>query len=803
LQALLLGGCALALPSVASAQDVTAAADQSAPANDQASGQNDVVELKDIVVSAGIQYRNRIDVPAPVLVYDQQFFAKFEPVSVGDQLRRVPGVAFVGDIGESVAPEMRGLGAGYTQILVNGRPVPGIGNDRSVAVDRIPAEIIDRIEIIRSPSADIDSQGVGGTINIILKDGETLPPGVIVRAGATLDKKTGKIRPNAAISWSGHNDADTVYYSLTVDAQKRFNEKHAVQGVFDGDSAGFDDEVARHGWGRALQSWDDRTKSASTEREEQGDQRSSRDLSFNGDLTWRISDDSTLRLDAYSLSTRRSEWEDTKVYEGDGSVGGLDLANPELKFEDVQTDEDSRGLAATFNTALNDLTDLELHVGRDNINGDTIKTKFKGAPDHKDTIETEKADDTVWLADAAITRRMPGLATAMGIDNAKLKFGVQSKYKDRDYGLITDDDLDDDAPTRIDGSFEYKERRLDAYAMVDWGFTPSVTLTTGVRGERTRTEQTYTNIITEGGAVVESDSDSADSNKFLLNPSAHLQWKLTDVDQLRFSVARTVRRPGVDQVVPATVIESPEDYDVTVGNPDLEMERSLGFDVGYERRIGKQGVIGVNLFKRNITDLIGLVKTGRPVSDVGLDPDDYTGGLYTYQNIGKATVRGYEFDLSTPLSFMGLPNTGVFGNYTRLFSERPDPITGEDITINDQPSYVYNVGITQDIPSWKAALGASYQKQGASKFVTIGEMERTDYDGNLEVFLEKRLGESFVLRLTGSNLLDACSYQMEPNFDGDSSAEIQANQAAYVVDHFEVERECSSPRWSLTLRAVF
>jgi hypothetical protein len=60
-----------------------------------------------------------------------------------------------------------------------------------------------------------------------------------------------------------------------------------------------------------------------------------------------------------------------------------------------------------------------------------------------------------------------------------------------------------------------------------------------------------------------------------------------------------------------------------------------------------------------------------------------------------------------------------------------------------------------------------------------------------------------VLRLTGSNLLDACSYQMEPNFDGDSSAEIIANQAAYRVDHFEVERECSSPRWSLTLRAVF
>src|SRR3546814_8957194 len=103
-------------------------------------------------------YRNRTETTAPELVYGQEFFAEFEPVSVGDQLRRVPGVAFTSDIGESDAPQMRGLGQGFTQVLVNGRPIPGAGNDRTVFVDRIPAEIVDRIEVIRSPSADIDSQ---------------------------------------------------------------------------------------------------------------------------------------------------------------------------------------------------------------------------------------------------------------------------------------------------------------------------------------------------------------------------------------------------------------------------------------------------------------------------------------------------------------------------------------------------------------------------------------------------------------------------------------------------------------------
>src|SRR3546814_19769247 len=86
-------------------------------------------------------YRNRTETTAPELVYGQEFFADFEPVSVGDQLRRVPGVALTSDIGESDAPQMRGLGQGFTNVLVHGRTIPGTGNDRTVFVDRLPADI--------------------------------------------------------------------------------------------------------------------------------------------------------------------------------------------------------------------------------------------------------------------------------------------------------------------------------------------------------------------------------------------------------------------------------------------------------------------------------------------------------------------------------------------------------------------------------------------------------------------------------------------------------------------------------------
>ena len=794
LTVLILSSLAIA-PGYALAQDADAAP---APQDDE------VTDLQSVVVTGEIQYRNRTETTAPELVYGQEFFAQFEPVSVGDQLRRVPGVAFTSDIGESDSPQLRGLGQGYTQVLVNGRPIPGAGNDRTVFVDRIPAEIIDRIEIVRSPSADIDSQGVGGTINIILKDGESLPPGVIARVGATHDIDAGKTRGNGSVSWSGRNDAETMFYSLTLDAQERFNNKDVVEEVFESDSVGFDDEVARHGDGRRLVRYDNPGQSVAVERVEEQDSRDSRDLSFNGDLTWKLSEDSSLRLDAFYLSTRRDEHQDTMIFEGDGSEGGLDLDNPELEFQDADFNQDSFGFGAEYKSRLSDTTSFDLQASYANFTDDSVEDSFEETNDNLVTREAIDTDDTEWTAGAAVTWQLPGFANALGMKGAELKVGMSGKAKDRDFRLVVDDDLDDDVEfTRNDGRFRYEERRLDAYARLKWEISDALTLETGLRAESTKTDQDFSNALSEGGVLDETIVGEADGSEFMLNPSAHLQWKLTDNDQFRISVARTVRRPSIDQVIPSYALESPGDEDVTIGNPDLAFESSWGLDVGYERRFGGRGVFGVNVFTRDISDLIGLVNTGLGVDEIGLDPDDFPGNLYTFRNIGDARTHGIEFDLSTPLEFMGLEETGVFANYTRLWSDRDDPAGGGEIEIDYQPKYVYNVGITQNIPSWDMSFGFSYQKQGESRFVTYGEIESQLYDGNLEFFVEKRLGDSWVLRLTGNNLLDAESLQAEAGFDGDNGAEILANQAAYDVDAFEVEREESSPKWTLTLRAVF
>ncbi|MFN9716571.1 MAG: TonB-dependent receptor plug domain-containing protein, partial [Sphingomonadales bacterium] len=74
-------------------------------------------------------------------------------MTAGDALKRVPGVTFLSDVIESDGARLRGLDPGYTQILINGERVPGGQADRSFFLDRIPAELIEQVEIVRSSSA--------------------------------------------------------------------------------------------------------------------------------------------------------------------------------------------------------------------------------------------------------------------------------------------------------------------------------------------------------------------------------------------------------------------------------------------------------------------------------------------------------------------------------------------------------------------------------------------------------------------------------------------------------------------------
>ena len=788
--------------------DAKAAGEDAVPTSEDMIG-DDGRTLEEIVITGRIGYRNRTETVAPELTYGQEFFQKFEPTSVGDSLKRVPGVSFGSDIGEYDAPALRGLGAGFTQVLVNGRPIPGAGNDRSVLVDRIPAEIIDRIEIIRSPTADLDSQGIGGSINIILKDGASLPPGVITRAAVLYYPDDNTFKGAGAFSWSGRNQAETVAYSLTVDAQQRYNPKLTREEVFNDDVDGFEDSTT----GKDLFRPFDRDGSIAAERTEELDTRRSFDLSFNGDLTFVLGEQSKLRFDAFLIRTRRTDTEQT-----------ISLERPEDDEEEPIFDEGweidalevgkepfrqlNYGLSSLYESKFGEGMSVEAQMrfsqfneesesstyelDDDGIDLDTLEAEDLSRDIPNELIELEALDirDSELSGDVAFKKEW---------DAWSIKVGTAGKLKKRRFGQTIGADLnDEEEASLVDSLFHYKENRLDGFVLAEFKLGGGVKAQTGVRAEHTKTNQKIRPDLTD------PDEDRASSTEFHLNPSAHTQVPFGGGGpQFRASIARTVRRPNVDQVVPFQLVDSPEDNDITVGNPDLKFETAWGFDAGLEQRL-QGGVVGLNFFYRKVRDLISMVNTGVPVfPDEDPDSEEGRARFYSFDNVGNGKVYGIEFDLSAPLTVLGLENTGVFANYTRLWSKRTEPNTGLRVPFDGQPKYVYNFGVTQEFPTLGASMGFSYRKQGQSRSTFFGEEEFQEYGGNLEAYVEKRIGQNFVIRLSGNNLLDARSLQWEKNYDGDTGLDIIENQIDGDVDAFEVEHEETSPQVMLTARLVF
>lgn len=696
--------------------------------------------LEEIVVR-GVVYRSRVEGTAPVLSYDLDYFQRFEPLTVGDMLKRTPSVAFLSDVLEYDGVRLRGLDPAYTQILINGRKVPGSGVDRSFFVDRIPAELVERVEIVRSTSADRSAEGVAGALNIILKDEASFEGGFIRGGMLHFDDSVNKGAFGAAYAGSA---GDTRFW-IGANVQGRRNPKDKNTNFFDGEDV-FNDEV-----------------------ELESDVRNGTDYSFNAALSTPIGP-ATLDLMGFFVRTDRTEREDVQLFEGES----LTLTELEAQDEDIEQDNASVTAALTL-PGLGGRTRLELGFAQ--FTDDIVSTEFEAdagdplQPSERETVDTTDEELSFTLAHA---RPLAG---------AELQFGLDWLSKDRDAETrvfeIDGDVLEEETPTN--GIYRIEERRLDPFIRLSGTARSALKWELGVRFETTDVD------VTGGGT-------SASTDYSFVSPSAHLRWELTPRDRLFASLSRTARRPDFDLLAPVEVEEHPADEDSFIGNPLLEPETAWGIDIGYERQLGG-GVAGINIFHRRVDDVIELTSTGLPSDGGGL--------IYTAHNVGDGKVTGVELDLSAPLERIGLPQTGVFLNASWLDSEITDSILGTDRRFNDQPDYVVNAGFIHDMASFDGAFGLTFRKQGGARHVVLGEIRDTSYDGDLEAFLEKRFGKRIVGRLTVSNLLDAKKRETIYTFDGDSAEAIAAAMRAGEIDEIERESERAGPVVQLIVRAAF
>lgn len=707
------------------------------------------VELGTITVTgeAPDRYRFRDDTIAPKLQYEAEYFERFEPLSVGDMLRQVPGVAFTSDIGEYDAPQLRGIGSEYTQVLINGQRVPGAGGDaddanRGIFVDRIPAELVERIEIIRSPQADLDSQGIGGTINIVLKTSGEFSGGQF-RAGA-FNAGDGTTRGSGYAGYAGQSGPWSYLGGVNVQGRYVPKDKKSRRLEVDGDTG----ELVLSS--EALED----------------DVRDTVDIGLNAGSTYRFGSGASLGLRGFYLDTDRDEDQQERVFDDAGV-----LAETAVEAERIR--EKTLGLGSNLRVPA--FGDGEWAVGLDygtlNLDRDN-RTEEVAIEDGERTLGTEsiRTDDDEW--------RFSSHVLLPWATEHRLKLGVQLATKDRDSaqrvfegeGLVGEPDPALEEDSSPDALYEISEQRYDLYAQNQWQATTDLTVDAGLRVETTELEQ--------DGFDSDGAARSASSSETEFNPNAHLRYRLTRQDQIRASVARTVRRPNFNDLVPF-LIEDDEEF--FVGNPDLQPETAIGYDLGFEHRFARQqGIVGINLFFRDISDLVQDVQVDDTTS-----PD----------NVGDGKVWGVELDSSLPLAFAGLPGVNVYGNYTYLKSEVDDPSTGEARRFNRQPIYVYNLGFTHKIEAWRITWGASFQQQGKAREFAADETGLIEYDGNLEAFIEYRISPSLSVRLNGNNLIDASKDEVFKTFDD--------VRPVGVLEEVEYETERVGRITVLTLRGQF
>lgn len=716
--------------------------------------------IADVVVNGEIVFRNRTTDENPILSYDLEYFQRFEPVSVGEMLKRVPGVTFTSDVLEFDGASMRGLPPGYTNILINGRRAPGGENDGSFFVDRIPAELVERIEIIRSPRTDQPSDGVAGAINVVLKEGAQLEGGV-VRGGALINED-GEMRGSGSIAWAGNTENTSIWAALNYQGRRNPKKKRSER---------YDDVPADGG--------------ALDNIELQEDTRDGEDVSANVEYTVRL-DQGRLRFNGLAVDTSRDEDETSLTFVDNGSGVFDELDGTEIQAERISQQTYSLGVDGEFDVGPGE---LDFKAGWSGFRDETttsVTVADPGDPLELDEyVELEISDDEYEF----------GAAYTLGSGPLEFKFGADYLIKERDAAEVEFDisggvvDDPDPAPGAI---FTIEENRFEPFVRLTYELSNTLKADVGLRYESMERDVT-------------SDLGTVSSDASALFPSLHLTWSPTGQDQFRASFARTQRRPDYDLLAPYIADEEPADEDALRGNPLLESETANGFDFGYERRLGARGVFGVNVFYREIENLIELVDTGTEVNEDGDPPavGDEVFNLFEPRNIGDGTTWGVEVDFSSPLDFVGLPDTGLFFNYTWMESEVEDPYTGVDRPFRNQPQNVYNVGLIHNLPTWDVSFGASLYGRDEGYESGLDELIKVEYDQDLEAFVEKRFGRRFVVRLSAMNLLDKEKRETFWKYDGDSVEEILDNRANGDLDEYELESERSRVLYQVTLRATF
>ncbi|MDH0864538.1 TonB-dependent receptor [Mitsuaria sp. GD03876] len=624
---------------------------------------------------------------ASKIIIGRDEIERYGDSTIGEVLKRLPGVTTGGRPGRGGEVRMRGMGGGYTQILVNGERMPP-----GFSLDELPPEQIERIEVMRAPTAEYGARAIAGTINVVLRE--------------ALQRRLNEVRLATAferdhvtphLSWTRNDKLDDNggAYNLTVNAMqhKRVDDvdSHSLTQTFDG--AG------------ALQ-----RQTLLTNLGQSRDERKS--LNLTGRLQLRLDGGDTIAIQPFLMANRGKS---SSVFAQSQTPDLPPTDIDRLDYDGVQTDGTSRATMARLNVQWNkrlgEQTRMETRLGAGRMTMTSVAHREEDDSRRTDETffrrqdDTTKSRDTQWSFNTKLTHQM---------DNEhSLVAGVEGEGTERKQTRSCQQLYGTDAAwsncaflADFGDNVTASTRRFAAYAQDEWSVGKQWGFYAGLRWEGIQTKST-------------NNQGPVDNSSSVVTPLLHAVYKLDEKsrEQIRASLTRSYKSPNLNDVVGRLSISSrynckPPDIPCgenrlespdRLGNPDLKPEMATGVEIGYEKYLSKGGLLSANFFYRRITDLIrsqAVLETVpyAPVQRYVVRP----------RNIGNAKTYGVELEAKFRLDEYlesALP-INVRSNLS-LFHSAVDGIPGPDNKLDQQPRYTANLGADYRLRSVPLTLGAS------------------------------------------------------------------------------------------------
>jgi outer membrane receptor for ferrienterochelin and colicins len=636
-------------------------------------GEPEARQLDNVTVTARRSIEQRFFATGSLVVVDRADIAQLGAFSVADVLRQLPGVQVTPNASGGIEIRMRGMERSATQLLIDGQRV-GSGRTQ-LPLDQLPAEVIERIEVVRAPTAEF-SGATGGTLNIVLRQASATRETIIRLTDNTV---WGRHAGQAFFSKAGplgelpRKDADA-----DVATGQPWSYFVAVSSI--GLLLGSDVERERGVNGTGVFASEAQGRFKRT------------DQTLLPRLQGRLGPSDQLALRG-TLSRARFAGQ----YDSQGN--GTD-ANGPYRLDTTETHRYERQYLQaaadwTHRFARSKLeTTLALSRATDMVDrsGSTGTAPYAFLDDRSDRLRSLSAklsgtaDPLLWQLGALLDERR------LDVENQSQ---APSGTGQLDLGVVV--------------------RRQVLWGQNEWELPANTTLTAGLRAE----------------SLAISGSDAAllaERRTNLLQPSLHLRTPIGEQLQWRMNLSRVTRNPNiwdlVDRRIPSQGSNGLDNPD-TAGNPALRPEVAWTLDTGLERRLAPQGQLGLNLFVRRLHDTIATVTT--------LDAGRWT---ERRGNVGRAIVWGLEVDAKTGLTWLGLGADWTLSANASLLQSRMLDGVDAGSRIPGQARYTASASIAKPVPRAGGLFGgATLTLTGPAQLNSAPASGRTAARTSLDVYL--------------------------------------------------------------------